>query len=297
MKTFVTKLRNKKARVVSFYQLIQYLFEVSRDIELHPILRSYAGNFPLCLFSDPLVWLKMVRNAESRFLEDKQRPYAFYATHLRAIPFGEPDRISKFLEDNLAAIAREFSRCAPPEVPTPSKALVDQGIWNTFPLRRSSKTVPENISRCPQTWSLVQKCPLLQGVEGGVYFSIVYPGTHISSHCGPSNLKHRYHLTIEEAEGAKIRAGDKWRTWRRGECLILDDSFEHEVKHNGDKRRVVLIVDCWHPDLTEKERDFLTNLHRIWQKPTRKAAEKQGTSRQPREQQKQTVGATSAKSN
>ncbi|MDJ0742878.1 MAG: aspartyl/asparaginyl beta-hydroxylase domain-containing protein [Xenococcaceae cyanobacterium MO_167.B27] len=274
MKTLTKKLKAKIVRLFSFYPLIQYLFKASQDTELHPILRSYLGEFPLCLFSEPLLWLKMVRNVDGRFQKAEQRPYAFYTPHLSASPFNEPDPVSRFLEDNLGVIAEEFALCAPPQVPTPSKALVDKGIWNTFPLRRSSKTIPENISRCPQTWELVQQCPLLQGVEGGVYFSILYPDTHISSHCGPSNLKHRYHLTIEEAEDARIRAGQEWRTWRRGECLILDDSFEHEVKHNGDKRRVVLIVDCWHPDLTEKERDFLTHLHQIWRKPTRKAAEK-----------------------
>jgi aspartate beta-hydroxylase len=48
--------------------------------------------------------------------------------------------------------------------------------------------------------------------------------------------------------------------------LILDDSFEHEVRHQGDRKRVVLIVDCWHPDLTEEERNFLERLHDIWRR-------------------------------
>ena len=296
MKTLTKKLKNKIASLVNFYRLTEYLFKVSRDTELHPILRSYVGKFPLCIFSEPLQWLKMARNVDSRFQKAEQRPYAFYAPYISASPFGEPDQVSQFLEANFAVITSEFALCAPPEVPTPSRALVDEGVWNTFPLRRSSKTVPENIARCPQTWELVQQCPLLQGVDGGVYFSIIYPGTQIGSHCGPSNLKRRYHLTIEEAENAKIRAGNEWRTWQRGKCLILDDSFEHEVQHNGDKRRVVLIVDCWHPDLTEKEREFLTHLHQIWQKPTRKAAEKQ-SSNQVKDQQKQTVGTATTMTN
>ena len=28
-----------------------------------------------------------------------------------------------------------------------------------------------------------------------------------------------------------------------------DDSFEHEVWHEGDRDRVVLICDIWHPEL------------------------------------------------
>ena len=42
-----------------------------------------------------------------------------------------------------------------------------------------------------------------------------------------------------------------------GECFIFDDSFEHEVFNppsaNGVLPRVVLIIDIWHPDLTNEE--------------------------------------------
>ena len=150
------------------------------------------------------------------------------------------------------------------EVSTPSKALVEKGQWNTFPLMRAAEEFPENIAKCPKTWSIVQKCPLLNGVRGGVYFSIIYPGTIIQPHCGPSNLKLRYHLTILEAKDAWIRSGNEWRTWKHGECLILDDSFEHEVKHEGGTIRVVLIVDCWNPDLNEDERHFLKLIHQTY---------------------------------
>jgi aspartate beta-hydroxylase len=49
----------------------------------------------------------------------------------------------------------------------------------------------------------------------------------------------------------------KYRSWQEGEWLIFDDSFEHEVHHNGTNTRLVLIVDVWHPDLTVKEQNTL----------------------------------------
>lgn len=104
----------------------------------------------------------------------------------------------------------------------------------------------------------------MTGTRGGVYFSILPPGTRIKPHCGPSNLKLRYHLTIEPADGARIRSGGTWRSWVPEGCLILDDALEHEVVHDGDVRRVVLIVDCWHRNLTEHERDFLRRVNQIW---------------------------------
>ena len=139
-----------------------------------------------------------------------------------------------------------------------------EGAWNTFPLLRAAKIADDNVKRCPKTWSIVEKCPLPWGALGGVYFSILSPGTKIAPHFGPSNVKYRYHLTIQEADDAQIRSADEWRTWPEGKCLILDDSFEHEVAHNGQTARVVLIVDCWRPDLTEAEREFITQLHQCW---------------------------------
>jgi Aspartyl/Asparaginyl beta-hydroxylase len=264
MKRALSRVHEILAPAAVFVRLTGYLFEVRRDTELRPILRSYLGWVPLCLFSEPFVWVRMLLGSRCRFLRKDQQPHSFYVPYLRATPFGKPDHVSKFLEESFAAISEEFARVAPPEIGTPSQVLVSDGVWNTFPLMRSGKKFQENIDRCPGTWVAAEQCPLMQGVRGGVYFSIIYPGTHLRSHCGPSNLKLRYHLTLEEAEGVKIRSGKEWRSWHRGECLILDDSFEHEVLHNGDKRRVVLIVDCWHPDLTEKDRAFLTRLHQIW---------------------------------
>ena len=39
------------------------------------------------------------------------------------------------------------------------------------------------------------------------------------------------------------------RAWKQGECLVFDDSFEHEVFHDGNADRIVLICDCWHPQV------------------------------------------------
>lgn len=38
--------------------------------------------------------------------------------------------------------------------------------------------------------------------------------------------------------------------------MVFDDSFEHEVWHNGTAPRVVLIMDFWHPDLPGEKRVF-----------------------------------------
>ena len=60
-------------------------------------------------------------------------------------------------------------------------------------------------------------------------------------------------------EGTRIRVGTEERTWAAGQCLVFDDSFEHEVWHEGSTDRIVLICDMWHPQL-DFEREVLPTL-------------------------------------
>ena len=88
-----------------------------------------------------------------------------------------------------------------------------------------------------------------QVIHGSHFFSRLAPGTHLSAHCGPSNFRLRCHLGLVVPPGVRIRVADETREWREGECLIFDDSYEHEVWHDGGADRVVLICDLWHPDV------------------------------------------------
>lgn len=47
------------------------------------------------------------------------------------------------------------------------------------------------------------------------------------------------------------------------QAYVFDDSFEHEAWHDGEKTRVILIVDLWHPDLSDDEVKFLTLLQNV----------------------------------
>ena len=76
-------------------------------------------------------------------------------------------------------------------------------------------------------------------------------------HCGPSNARLRLHLPIAHDAGATIRVGARpRRAWAEGEPLVLDDSFEHDVRHRGAAPRILLILDFWHPELPREQRDY-----------------------------------------
>ena len=80
------------------------------------------------------------------------------------------------------------------------------------------------------------------------------PGTHLRPHCGSTNTRLTCHLGLLVPGGATIRCGTEAREWAEGECIVFDDSFEHEVWHEGSADRVVLLINFWHPMLPPDKR-------------------------------------------
>ena len=79
--------------------------------------------------------------------------------------------------------------------------------------------------------------------------SIMAPGTHVAPHTGPTNERLVISLGLAGLDGAQLRVGDEWTRWHQGEAILFDDSFEHEVKIEGDEPRAVLIVHFQHPQV------------------------------------------------
>ena len=138
------------------------------------------------------------------------------------------------------------------------------GVWNNFDFVNQGNIAHDNIAMCPETWRILQEAfgdSICSGSGiGYVYFSRITPGTHITSHCGVCNLRLRLQLplVVDPSSEAKIRIADIWHTYQEGECIIFDDTFNHEVLYEKDesvvqKDRIVLLVDFWHPELTGAE--------------------------------------------
>lgn len=88
---------------------------------------------------------------------------------------------------------------------------------------------------------------------GEIIFSAIAPHTHLMPHCASSNVRLTCHLGMVCPEGARVRVGDQWGSWEEGKCIVFDDSYEHEVVHEGDAMRIVLLIRFWHPMLPESE--------------------------------------------
>jgi len=145
----------------------------------------------------------------------------------------------------------------------------DAGDWNVFYLLLHEVDFKANRERCPTT------ARLLEGLGPRSYqhafFSALTPGTHILTHHGPTNKKLRVHLPLLGTEGAELRVADQRLTFTPGVPVVFDDSFEHEAWHKGDATRIVLVFDLWHPDLSDREVQFLSFLLRSQMRAEKRA--------------------------
>ena len=57
-----------------------------------------------------------------------------------------------------------------------------------------------------------------------------------------------------------MRVGDEVKNLVQDQCIIFDDSFNHEAWHDGEHTRINLIIDFWHPELSDDEVKFFSML-------------------------------------
>ncbi|XP_071525233.1 aspartyl/asparaginyl beta-hydroxylase-like isoform X2 [Panulirus ornatus] len=139
--------------------------------------------------------------------------------------------------------------------------LQDTGDWKQYELFSRGRKITANCVKASKTCSLIENFPPAAGCKRGqVKFSVMHPDTHVHAHTGPTNCRLRAHLGLVVPSGLRLRIGNEMTTWQEGKILIFDDSWEHEVWHEGDSYRLVLIVDVWHPELSDHERKTLSTI-------------------------------------
>jgi aspartyl/asparaginyl beta-hydroxylase (cupin superfamily) len=130
----------------------------------------------------------------------------------------------------------------------PEKFLYDHG-WDVFGFYAFGRRLDKNCALCPETAHLIEQIPGM--VTAG--FSALEPGTHIRPHKGYTTQVLRCHLgLVVPAEGCALRVASETRPWREGECLVFDDTVEHEAWNRSDMRRVVLLLDFTREGVTYK---------------------------------------------
>ena len=137
------------------------------------------------------------------------------------------------------------------------------GAWNVAYLHLHGLDFADTLARCPVTASLIAQIPRHYS---HAFFSALAPQTHITPHFGSTNKKLRCHLPLlvpPEPGAAWLRVGDERVSLSAGRCVVFDDSHEHEAGNaSAAEPRVVLVLDVWHPDLSDQEVRFLTFLNK-----------------------------------
>ncbi len=225
-----------------------------------------------------LIWTQLRRRAAAQGFapQDLDRFYHYLSTHLQleqpkyVDPLQKPFNYFPGLTAQPVHAAKEFSWISgfirdfetirqelleysqKLTLDTQPQGLTDRGRWSVLYFYAGGRRVEETTRACPRTSELLSSVPGA-GEAGLSYLSVLRGGTHIQRHFGSTNTKLRCHLGLIVPEGPRLRVGEEILEWREGECFVFDDSFDHEVWHEGDSERIVLIMDFWHPELTPAE--------------------------------------------
>jgi aspartyl/asparaginyl beta-hydroxylase (cupin superfamily) len=151
---------------------------------------------------------------------------------------------------------------ADPDRPAKPHPLLGDPRWSAFHFYRQGKPVPENVLRCPETFSALAALPMphVDSRSPMAMFSVLKPHTHIPPHNGMLNTRLICHLPLIVPPGCRLRVGNATREVQAGKMLIFDDSIQHEAWNDSDETRTVLIFEIWRPELSGVERDALTAL-------------------------------------
>jgi len=192
----------------------------------------------------------------------RQRPTTFGMVGLSSKPWHENLYLSELqnLIEKIQVIQVEVNHITKDLSCGWVQNICPTGCWYVYNLYNQGTKIQQNCSRCPRTSELVESvAPFMKDCAfGNAVISLVKPGTHITAHYGPTNCRLRCQLPLVIPQDCIITVDLEERQWHDGKPIIFDDSYLHEVSHNGLKGdRIVLILDLWHPEVTAMEKEAI----------------------------------------
>jgi len=190
---------------------------------------------------------------------------------LTSRPWHDPATIpaARELERAAAQITAEFRQLDPRAFAPENEPIARQGAWDVFILYERGRRHDKRCRLFPTVSAIVEANRTVRSLAGLVYFSRLAPHSRVAPHRGPTNMRVRAHLGIEVPPDCGIRVGDTSATWQEGRCIVFDDSFPHEVWNDSERERIVLVVDLWHPDLSDDEVRLLDGFQRYIERAAR----------------------------
>mmetsp|Transcript_29992 Transcript_29992/g.42804 ORF Transcript_29992/g.42804 Transcript_29992/m.42804 type:complete len:518 (+) Transcript_29992:43-1596(+) len=179
-------------------------------------------------------------------------------------------QIHELLEKNASVISQEFTTIRNNSLSTYECLKTSpnsKGEWIAYYFMEEGFWDSTTISMCPLTHAILKELPICVSKFGYIYFSVLSPHTSIDTHCGVTNTKLRIQLPLQldedEIKGfpeCYLTVNNDTRQYFPEKAIIFDDSFAHSVCNNGSTERVVLLIDIWHPSLSQSSIAEISNL-------------------------------------
>ena len=193
---------------------------------------------------------------------------ALYCSHLTSHAVWPSDEMCELLERSVDMFREEFAAIDPNQYQVDARdhmlGLTDGRDWTVFPFYDGFGNLEaDNAGKCPRIAEFLRGHAGVGQIGCMAFFSIMNPQTHVPPHSSTLNIRMRYHLGIEVPEGdCHLRIHDEEITWQQDKCIKIDDSYEHEVFQQSDRRRVVFVVDMPHQELRPEELEFIQEFMR-----------------------------------
>ncbi|MCG5055965.1 MAG: aspartyl/asparaginyl beta-hydroxylase domain-containing protein [Myxococcales bacterium] len=127
-----------------------------------------------------------------------------------------------------------------------------EGEWRGYYLQRHLRRVPSTAAEAPVALRTLDEVPPAREA----LMSFLGPHSRIKEHSDKVNFVVTLYLPLF-SDGAWISFGGQRRTWIDGRCMAADSSYYHESVNTSDVWRGLMLVDLWHPELSEIERTVL----------------------------------------
>lgn len=149
----------------------------------------------------------------------------------------------KMIRDEVKKLYKDFK--------TIDNDLFFQGLsrtkndWSRLYLKWFDEIDPVGKQLCPNTTRLMEEMPNVKIAM----ISVLKPGAKILPHKGPYRGCLRLHMGLltPNSDDCFISLDGLRYSWRDGEVILLDDSYEHYVENNTDRYRVILFCDIIRP--------------------------------------------------
>ena len=152
----------------------------------------------------------------------------------------------KIIKEELLGLEKEDFQ------PWIQKEMYDKG-WTIYPLYVFGKEIKMKFNKCPITKTICENVPGIS-MAG---FSSLAPKTHVKPHVGWANSVYRLHLGLIVPDNCFLRVGNQTQQWAEGECLVFDDTVEHEAWNRSEHQRIVLLLDFLRPGFDSTDDSFM----------------------------------------